>query len=462
MTQPTFELPTAPERNRFGWLLLAVVVAFLVVTQLVPYLSRPKDSKAGFERYETVLQSYITQKEAMVSLSKMAGIAKPPNLSALDESLEDSISDLATLRLESPDAARLYVAMRTELRVKITSEDLEALRKEPTPRNKAFAKIYGEDKLSLEEAEAQDAWLDTDTFLDRLALAHAREKAGADNPRRALTDPNRAALLAVAGTAFAGALMFGMVLWPLYFGARSAGRCKPLGHPVGTLSPAGADRHAMRAAQILLGMVFLSMLLRPLLPDWPEWLDGPVFSAAMLGVVVLLAQIPVWGLKISLGSIGIHRKNLGVNILWGIGGAIANVPMVLTLGVLGVEAFKFLPPPEHPSSSALMANPSVPMVLATLFSASLMAPLIEETCFRGVLFPAISTAFKHVPSGILLSSLIFAAIHPTGIPAWPALAAVGAMGAVLTYQTRSLVPAIVMHAVHNAGTLLLALSVASR
>lgn len=461
VTLPNFELPTAPERNRYGWLLLAVVVAFLVVTQLVPYLSRPTDGKAGFQRYETVLQGYVTQKEAMVSLAKMAGIAKPPSQDSLDESLEDPISDLAAVRHDSADAARLYAAMRTEVRVRVTLEDLEALRKEPTPRNKAFLQIYGSDKLSLEEAEGLARTLDSKKFLDRLALAHAREKAGADNPRRGLTNPKQAAVLAAAGTAFAGALMLGMVLWPIYFGARSAGKCKPLGHPVGTLTPALADRHAMRAAQILLGMVFLSMLLRPVLPDWPEYLDGPAFSAAMLAVVVILARIPVWGMKISLRSIGIHRNDLGVNILWGIGGALANVPMVLTLGVLGVEAFKFLPPPEHPSSSALMANPSVPMVLATLFSASLMAPLIEETCFRGLLFPAITTAFRHVPSGVLLSSLIFAAIHPTGIPAWPALAAVGAMGAVLTYQTRSLVPAIVMHAVHNAGTLLLALSISS-
>jgi membrane protease YdiL (CAAX protease family) len=55
---------------------------------------------------------------------------------------------------------------------------------------------------------------------------------------------------------------------------------------------------------------------------------------------------------------------------------------------------------------------------------------------------------------VFFSSLLFAMVHPTGVPAWPALAAIGAMAALLTFQTRSLVPSIVMHAVHN-GTLLL-------
>lgn len=459
--QPTFDLPHVSERNRQGWVLLAIVVAFLVLAQLVPYLSRSKESKGDFARYETLLQTYVTQRESMRSLAGMAGLAAPPGSDSLDETLEDPISDLAAVRHEEPEAALLYAAMRTEVHQPVAPGDVEALLKEPTPRNKVLAKIYGSEKLTSEEAEAAANTLGDKSFMDRLAGAHAREKAGIKNARAALTDPTRAALLVFAGAAGAAALMLGMLMWPIYFGARSAGKCPPLGHPVGTLSPSNADRHAMRAAQILLGMVFLSVLLGSLSDDWPDWLSGPVFSAAMLATVLALSKFPIWGARISLGSLGITKRDFGKNVMWGVAGALANVPVVLTLGILGVEAFRFLPPPEHPSSTALMADPTWQMILATLFSASLMAPLIEETCFRGVLLPALSTAFRHVPSGILLSSLIFASIHPTGIPAWPALAAVGAMGAVLTYQTRSLVPALVMHAVHNGATLLLALSISS-
>ena len=460
--QPTFDPPHVSPRNRHGWLLLIIVVAFMVVAELVPYLSRSKDPKGDFARYETLLQASVTERESVRTLYRMAGLPEPPGTDTLDESLEDAISDLAALRHKDSEAARLYVAMRTEAHQRVVPADLAALKREPTPRNKAFAKIYGSEKLSPEEAAAAAKVLDKEQFLDRIAAVHAREKAGIKDARKALIDPASAAVLVSVVALGTGALILGALLWPIYFAARTSGRCKPLGHPVGTLSPPDADRYAMRAAQILLAMVFLSQVLGALVTGLPEWLENPAFSAAMLAAVVLLSRVPVWGVRIGLGSLGITRQNLGKNVLWGLGGALANVPIVLTLGFLGIEMFKFLPPPEHPASTALMANPSLPMILGTLFSASLMAPIIEETCFRGVLLPAISSAFRHVPSGVLLSSLIFAAIHPTGIPVWPALTAVGAMGAVLTYQTRSLVPTIVMHAVHNAGTLVIALLVASR
>lgn len=51
--------------------------------------------------------------------------------------------------------------------------------------------------------------------------------------------------------------------------------------------------------------------------------------------------------------------------------------------------------------------------------------------------------------GILATSLLFAAIHPTGIPAWLALATTGAFAAITVHQTGSLVPAIVLHGIHN-------------
>jgi membrane protease YdiL (CAAX protease family) len=79
---------------------------------------------------------------------------------------------------------------------------------------------------------------------------------------------------------------------------------------------------------------------------------------------------------------------------------------------------------------------------------SVMAPLIEETAFRGLLFPALSRYLSPAAS-ILLSGFMFGAIHPQGPLLWAALGGIGAVAALLSYLTGSLIPSMVMHACQN-------------
>ena len=81
--------------------------------------------------------------------------------------------------------------------------------------------------------------------------------------------------------------------------------------------------------------------------------------------------------------------------------------------------------------------------------------------FRGTMLPAISRVTKSPAWGIVISSFLFAAIHPQGLVLWLSLATVGAMAAMVTYQTKSLVPAIVLHAVHNFAIMMMGLLVNS-
>jgi membrane protease YdiL (CAAX protease family) len=53
--------------------------------------------------------------------------------------------------------------------------------------------------------------------------------------------------------------------------------------------------------------------------------------------------------------------------------------------------------------------------------------------------------------------LVFAAVHPTGVPAWPALALIGSVMAILVYQRGSLVTSMVFHGVHNLSLVVLML-----
>lgn len=458
MTLPSFQLPEPEQRNRLGWALLIAVVAFLVIAQLSQYLSRATPTGEDLKPYATVLEMGVRQHEALRKIGSLVAVPDSQlRQSPGNEALEDAISDLAAMRTKNAEAAKLYVEMRTEVGKEIVPEDLVALRKLPTPENKAFIAIYGSKKLETQQLEEVEETLSGPSFLHKLARAHAREKAGLPHPRAELLSAGKAALLLGAGAVAAFGTLFGLLLWPAYFVARANGRLKPLGHPVGHLTPRDSDRHAMRAAQVLLAMVVLSQVFG-LMDALPKWASGALYSASLLVTVLLLSRVPVDGGRITLARIGLRAEGFGKHVAWGVAAAFANLPVVLILGLLGMTMFRFLPPPEHPTSVELMSNPTLGTILATVFAASIVAPIVEESVFRGTLLPAISAAFRHVPSGILLTSLIFASIHPTGIPAWPPLAGVGAMAALLTYQTRSLVPAIVMHAVHNLLTLMLALA----
>ena len=138
---------------------------------------------------------------------------------------------------------------------------------------------------------------------------------------------------------------------------------------------------------------------------------------------------------------------------WGLGGVFANLPALLIIGGLGAALFRFLPEPSHPAVDQLIQSRD-PMTIARIFVAAVIfAPILEEVIFRGLLMPAIARVTGSVGWGVALSSFLFAAIHPQGIAAWLGLATVGAMCALITVQTRSLIPAMVLHALHNGALL---------
>ena len=88
-------------------------------------------------------------------------------------------------------------------------------------------------------------------------------------------------------------------------------------------------------------------------------------------------------------------------------------------------------------------------------TASFVAPLVEETMFRGVLYRHLRDATWRWPPLVSialaagLNSFIFAAIHPQGLMAVPLLTAL-ALGFSMARQWRgSLMAPMMMHAMHN-------------
>lgn len=180
------------------------------------------------------------------------------------------------------------------------------------------------------------------------------------------------------------------------------------------------------------------------------------------------------------------RQDIGLTLgprptvepLLGIACYVMSVPMVaigfvlafalmFLVGSAGAEAADpFAAPPDyaHPIAEALIQTTWWQRV-QLLFLASVVAPLVEETMFRGVLYRHLrETNLKHgwFLSAILSATvvnLLFALLHPQGLVAVPLLMAL-AYGFAMAREWRdTLVPAMVAHGLSNGLVIGMALLV---
>ena len=88
--------------------------------------------------------------------------------------------------------------------------------------------------------------------------------------------------------------------------------------------------------------------------------------------------------------------------------------------------------------------------------AAIAAPIVEETMFRGVLYRQLRTASNKwgialsIICSVLLTSFLFAAIHPQGWVAIPALMAIAIGMNIMREWRGTLIPSMVVHGVSNA------------
>ncbi len=110
--------------------------------------------------------------------------------------------------------------------------------------------------------------------------------------------------------------------------------------------------------------------------------------------------------------------------------------------------------PDHPSIEILQ-RPDTPGLIAalTVFEAAVIAPVIEELFFRGMVQPALARWWRSTWAAILFCGLAFGAIHSRNVETVPALALFGIVLGYLYARTRSLTAAILLHMLFNTKTL---------
>lgn len=340
---------------------------------------------------------------------------------------------------------------------------LDALREDAM----LLRRLYESSAASLDQAE-RDRLTDRHHWFAELALAH--EAPSTDAARKALLDDARA--MVMRAVAAAGALIVagvaGIGLFVLAAVALARGALRPAFPP----SRAPFDTEAARRSNVFLemfGLFLLGFIALSFVGGAIQQASGVDLSFGLMWSLGVLAFVPLtrgmsWAqLRAALGwhagpgsgpwllraareaALGVLAHLAGLPII-GIG-------IVLTLVIVAVSGAD----PSHPIAGEVdLASGWAAARLVIL--ATIWAPLVEETFFRGAFYFHLRRRWGVLASGLVCGGL-FALIHPQGYAAVPVLTALGLNFCLMREWRGSLIAPITAHALNNGFVIMLLLFV---
>ena len=248
---------------------------------------------------------------------------------------------------------------------------------------------------------------------------------------QAALDPVDRAALVVAG---GGLLALGYVVW-----RRLSGR---------SFLPASGEPVEAEAAGPLLGWALLLFVVYQVGAGLTV-APGLGTGAAVAGIVVALGAcllVYVHAVSPLMSPRGTRAQRIGVGLLFLWAALPAIQGSFLLFQQLGYESV------QEQVKVISQRRPGWP---AMVFLAVVVAPVAEELCFRGLLYPALRKRWGRL-FALLATSLLFGMIH--GLPAtWVPLTILAVVLAALVEVTGSILPAIVAHTAFNGLTVALLL-----
>lgn len=166
--------------------------------------------------------------------------------------------------------------------------------------------------------------------------------------------------------------------------------------------------------------------------------------------------------RAGLRELGALPRDVRKDLLTGIAALLLALPLVMGVSfwtsIIG-EAFGSVPPRfGHDLLRVMVSSESAAARWLLIGSAVVLAPLLEEFVFRGLVQTGLSSVVKNRWAVVMISALFFAGIHTV---AWQALPGLFVLGVVLgwVYEKRgSLWPGILIHAGFNAANVAMALA----
>lgn len=193
-----------------------------------------------------------------------------------------------------------------------------------------------------------------------------------------------------------------------------------------------------------------------------DWTPPPVqlwvgAIAKLLGILLLIAITTPLFVDGRRGW-GLHGDRIPADIGAAIAAYLAFWPVCAGVVYVTRVIIELVKPgtllPGHPSIEILQ-RPDTPSIIVglTVFEAAVIAPIIEELFFRGMVQPALARWWRSTWAAIVFCGLAFGAIHSTNVETVPALALFGMVLGFVYARTRSLTAAILLHMLFNVKTL---------
>jgi membrane protease YdiL (CAAX protease family) len=211
-------------------------------------------------------------------------------------------------------------------------------------------------------------------------------------------------------------------------------------------------RDALLAALAVPVSLVLALLLLAAVPD-PSPVVGVATATGLLGVAAVLAS------RRPARQSGGAERALGFDLpLWRDAGQVLRWSLLLLLAQAGAVALAGALVPALsglPADNASFLRDQPPAALVALVVAAvLVAPVLEELLFRGVVLRGLMLHVGFWPAALACST-VFGVFHATGtgVEAVPIVLATGVFGlglCLLTRRTGRLGPAIGVHALRNA------------
>ncbi len=177
-------------------------------------------------------------------------------------------------------------------------------------------------------------------------------------------------------------------------------------------------------------------------------------------LIWLLLLTPFWPLLRGMSwsqlhlALGWHANGKGVGgaikeASCGVVGYLAGLPIVvlgflISLGLISVLRSE----PSHPAVSEAM-NADLKTAIKLFVLASLWAPIVEETVFRGLLYYNMRKWAAPILAALVVA-FFFAIIHPQGLALVPALMGLAVVFALMREWRGSIIGPMVAHGMHNA------------
>jgi membrane protease YdiL (CAAX protease family) len=196
--------------------------------------------------------------------------------------------------------------------------------------------------------------------------------------------------------------------------------------------------------------------------------SGPPAGMTLIALVIgsaLGAALAYRSIAVILGHAGSGLWELGWRardaVKWAVGGYIALLPpLAVSLLIVGAltKMFPHVKTPRNPAADMVLALHGWQLALLFVL-VCVVAPLIEELLFRGLLFRALEKRYGLL-IGAVAAGLIFGGIHPQLPFGFPPLFVLGVGLCYLYRISGSIVPGVLLHAANNTLALLLALAAA--